>query len=72
MNNINDIPEKARQRIKEMFDELAQGMEGKYKDVVLHMITQIAYEMYNKGWQDAHRLMYKAIEINEKTFLGGV
>ena len=60
----NNIPEKVREQIRNTLEEATLGMEGKHKEVMMHIITQISFEMYKKGWSEAHRCMIKAVELS--------
>ena len=70
---MTEIPEFVRDNIKSMIDESTKGLtfeNTRNAEIIRHMITQISLEMYKAGWKDAHRLMRKAIDINQDVFMG--
>lgn len=67
-------PEILRARIKESIDEATKGVDFKGMsadnvDKIKHMITQISYEFYKKGWQECIRAQTKSIELISKQLI---
>lgn len=53
---MSEIPEIARSRIDEMIKESIKNMNN-IDPRLTHLLTQICYEMYKKGYQDAFRVI---------------
>jgi hypothetical protein len=66
---MNNIPESVRQKIKETVDEAVRDSDKLIPHELLHLITQISFEMFKSGWKEAHRAMKITIEVSEKAMV---
>lgn len=68
-------PEILRARVKESIDQATKGidfrgMTPENVDKIKHMVTQISYEFYRKGWKECIRAQNKSLELITEQFIG--
>lgn len=61
----NEMPEKIRERIRQMIKE-AVGKSAELNPDLLHVVTSLMYYMYTKGYEDAFRMMEASIKIQKE------
>lgn len=66
--NISDTPEKIRERIRQTISEANTVFKDKR---IENLMTQIAFEFYKKGFQEANKALILSSKQLEKYIIGG-